>query len=249
MTRRTKKNPARLDYDIVNESDADRGNLYLMWFDAHAPLRLLVWADSFDDAFEYAVDYLDDQGKCGYFTFFDESDYKATAEDLGIEWPKQHGMFGLSERDMEKVRDATEVDHTIIGHTTLKCQKGQYSSAFVASDDWGGDDVHGDELNYVRAKSLTVATAERLRELGWTTKHAHGVWSAALDAPGHVEGFIYDQLATLTLKGGNGRKMYAEVGTGSGANASVLKRHECADVDDALDWIETVEDELKDAED
>jgi hypothetical protein len=257
MARRARKNTSKsdlLDYPIVNGVDADRGELFLMWFDAHAPLHLLVWADHFEDAFEYAVDYLDDEGKCGVFTFFDESDYKAAAEDEGIGWPED-GMRGLSERDAQTVQDATEVDHTIIGHTQLKCQKGQYSAAFVAHDDWGGGELHGDDVKYIRAWSLASDDqAEDLHKLGWKEKSAEplGMWTAPIGDRWNA--VFYDERATYALDGGNGKAVKVEIYEDKGT--APIKTKKFVDgmgsgsvgASDPMLWVDEVEEELEQAD-
>jgi len=259
---RTRKN-ARGDFDlldlaIVNGSDADSGELFLMWFDAHAPLRLLVWAGSFDDAFEYAVDYLDDEGKCGIFTFLDESDYKAAAEDLGVEWPAG-GIHDLSERNAEKVRDAAEADLTLIGHTTLKCQKGQYSPPFVASDEWGADEVHGKDLSLIRAWSLASDDqTEELRKLGWHAKSgtSHGIWTAGFTANGKdYDAVFYDQRVYYAEHGGDGRAVAVEIYEHKGTAPIKSKKFPdgmgggSVKASDPMLWVDEVEDELKWADD
>lgn len=259
MAKRTRKNAADdIDqYEIVNPSEADgwsRTHLYLMWFGAYRDGRVLVWADSFDAAFETAVDYFDDPKSCGVFTFTDESDYKASAEDEGIEWPAG-GWDDLSERDQEKVREAAEADLTVIGHTTLSCMPKGAWGAFVASWEWGGDDITGDDMKYIRAKSLAAYDqADELEKLGWRMKPGTiGVWTAEFSVgDADYDVFFFDQRAVYAASGGSGKrvgveiyqrkgtapiktKMFDDMGSGSVASS------------DPMLWVDEIEDELNEA--
>lgn len=123
---------------IANSSDHDWcRNLYLMW--AGYGTKCYVWANSFDDAFETFAEWLDDNAP-GCLTSFSEDDYKAAAKELGLTWPAEPG----SEEEC-KVAEATEVDHTVIGHTTLN------HGTHIASYEWGGDDVT-DEAEFSEVK-------------------------------------------------------------------------------------------------
>lgn len=133
---------------IANPGDYDdRKSLFLMWAGASSPLQVYVWADHFEDAFEAMVDFIDEHEKCGIFTFLDDSDYRAAARDAGIEWPAGEDFDWLSERDQNRVREAAEVDLSVIGHTTLKCQEGK-GSAFIPSWEWGGDEIPPSSPDY-----------------------------------------------------------------------------------------------------
>ena len=64
---------------VINHSDHDwTRNLYLMWAGAYGDTKCYVWANSFDDAFEHLVEYLDDHAP-GCLT---KIDYDAAAEEL-----------------------------------------------------------------------------------------------------------------------------------------------------------------------
>lgn len=104
--------------------------LFLMWFGAYGDTKILVWADSFEDAFEEAVDYLDDPSTCGIFTFLTEADFKQAREELIDE--------GNADPSDDDVFEHVTVDMTIIGHTTIRCGEGM---AVIPSWEWGGDDV------------------------------------------------------------------------------------------------------------
>lgn len=248
MVKRTRKNTAAADldkYEIVNPSDVDswsRTHLYLMWFGAYGTDRVLVWADSFDSAFETAVDYFDDPKSCGVFTFTEESDYKAAAEDEGIEWPAG-GWDDLSERDQEKVREAAEADLTVIGHTTLSCMPKGAWGAFVASWEWGGDDITGDDLKYIRAKSLAENEdqAQELLDDGWR-EGDHGDWYKEFVASGQRYNMVaLDQLALYRADGGEGRKMLLSI------HADTVPSHtkKFDDVRDLIAYAEDFEDRMK----
>src|SRR6266516_1186530 len=94
-------------------SDGER--LYRFGFGAYGETALDVFADSPDDAFEVAVEWLDDNAP-GHLIDLD-------AED------STHAPHDASSED-EAIREHAEADLTPIGHTTLK--HGQ----FVASWEW-----------------------------------------------------------------------------------------------------------------
>lgn len=232
---------------IVNPGDADwQKNLYLMWFDAHAPLYLLVWSSGFEDAFETAVDYLDEQDKPGYFTFVTEDDYREAAKDLGIDWPENERIDSLSEREIAKIEQAAEADMTIIGHTRLSVMPDDAWQAGVMSDDWGGEDVTGDDKRLVRATSLAAVMAEDLAASGWMKlPRKPGVWSKPFDeAPSFgLEATLYDQVQTLAKGGG-----------GDGSDMTIVvesdgKVEDSAKIDsvsDADEWFSDFEEKLLD---
>lgn len=145
----------------VPRSKHDRKQLFRMWMGAYGDHHVYIWADHFEDAFEEMVEFFDRPETCGLFTYLDEGDLKASAQDLGIHWPTPLEMRAervdsawgaLDERTQEKIREHAEVDLTIIGHTTLKCGDG-LGTPYVASWEWGGNDVTGEEYDLVRAAS------------------------------------------------------------------------------------------------
>jgi hypothetical protein len=142
---------------IANPDDANwNDNLYELWFGAVGTQKLYVWASSFDSAWETAVEWLDDKGKCGYFTFLGENELREAADDLGIRWPGIKAFSGSIGSRAEKILERAEADLTVIGHTTLECEKKMKGSAYIASHEWGGRDVtRRDEYDEVRRRSLS----------------------------------------------------------------------------------------------
>lgn len=124
---------------IANPCDHDYAdNLYVMWAGAVGTTEVYVWANSFDDAFELFVDYLDDKGMCGYFVDVTMDDLKESARELGIKWDAEWdepGSDAYDDPEFERIVEHAEMDLTSIGHTTLEC--GQY----MPSWEWGGQDV------------------------------------------------------------------------------------------------------------
>lgn len=122
----------------------DRKQLFLMWMGAYGDHKVYIWADHFEDAFEEMVEFFDRPETCGLFTYLDMSDLRAAAEDEGIPF---------DEDDIDpRIIEAAEADLTVIGHTTLKCSEGK-GTPYVASWEWGGGEVHGEEYDLVRAAS------------------------------------------------------------------------------------------------
>lgn len=244
MTKRSRKNSKKLDeITIINPSDADGDDLFLMWFDQHAPLCLLVWAGSFEDAFEIAVDYLDEQDKPGYFTFITEDDYREAAEDLGIDWPANERIDSLSEREISKIEQKAEADITIIGHTRLGVMPDDAWQAGVMSDDWGGSEVTGDDKKMVRAVSLSIGTAETMETMRDWKKVASrkGEWHRAFEWDGPpCDATIYDQSRLYAEKGGEGRKVRAEVE----CEGTIVESKDLLSAEDAADWVDEVEQRL-----
>lgn len=156
MTRRKAKRNKDEEIVVANPGEASsvdpsgRGQelaLYQMWAGTYGDTRVYIWADSLESAFEELVEWLDDNAP-GILTTFDESDYRAAAKDLGIEW--QPNWPDWEDRKFEKVAEQTEADHTVIGHTTLK------HGTHIASDDWGGGEIRegSDEWNEVVVASF-----------------------------------------------------------------------------------------------
>lgn len=123
---------------IANPEDCDFGerysrmSLYQFQFGAYADTKVYVWADSFEDAEEIAIEWADDNAR-GIFVTLTEDDLKEAAEDLGIDWDEawsDGGAVGRKEfgqawtpfddRDYEKIVQHAEADLIVIGWTTLK---------------------------------------------------------------------------------------------------------------------------------
>ena len=139
---------------IANPDEVDGGpsRAWLLSFGAYGATHVYAWADSLQDAFEVAVEYLDDQGQCGLFTFLTEEDYAAAAEELGRRWDPGSPDFEVMER--------AEADLTSIGWTTLDCARAAGASAFVASWEWTGREVHGAERECVEDRSWEESEEE-----------------------------------------------------------------------------------------
>ena len=143
--------PEEYDYDgardsrgelipIANGCDAETWrNLYCMWAGAYGDTRLFVWADSFDDAFEHLVEWLDDNAP----GLFSKIDWDDAAREHGFESMaaalEQHGNdYDCAE--IEAIRETAEMDMTTIGHTTLD------NGDCIPSWEWGGDEITSDAL-------------------------------------------------------------------------------------------------------
>lgn len=120
--------PEELDHDgarefpIVNPADNDRSyrtTLYRMWASDHGfgAETILVWADSFETAFEHLVEWLDDNAP-GYLS--------KSAELLADMDPEERA---------EAEKSGEIPDYTCIGHTTL------VNGDCIANWCWGGDEV------------------------------------------------------------------------------------------------------------
>ncbi len=125
------------DTPIANPGDLEsHKTLFIFSFGAYLDDHVHVWADHFEDAFEIAVEWVDDNSPGHLFDLTIE-DYKEAAEELGIEWDPEWPDY--EDRNFEKVAQAAEVDLTQIGHTTLK--HGQ----FLRSWEWSGGEVTDQE--------------------------------------------------------------------------------------------------------
>jgi len=142
------------NHEIANGCDCGTAKhparLFRLWFGQVGTTHVYCWADSFESAFEVAVEWLDDKGFAGYFVDVTVDDLKEAAEDLGIPWKPEWPQVGvIDDPDYEKVLEHAEADLTCIGHTTLK------SGRYIPSYEWGGDDVQAgtDEYREVLARS------------------------------------------------------------------------------------------------
>lgn len=118
---------------IANPGDySDDSGLFQFQFGAYADTKVYVWADSFDDAEEIAIEWADDNAR-GVFVTLTEDDLKEAAEDLGIEWDEvwsDGGAVGRQEfgqtwtpfddPDYEKIVQQAEADLIVVGWTQLK---------------------------------------------------------------------------------------------------------------------------------
>lgn len=132
---------------IANPDEVDFGpsRAWCVSFGSVGTTHVYCWADSMEDAFEVAVEYLDDEGLCGHFTILTADDYEAAADELGTEWDP-------SEPD-DAVLEHAEADLTPIGWTTLECERREGGSAFVPSWEWTAREVRGEERAVIAERS------------------------------------------------------------------------------------------------
>jgi len=112
---------------------------------------VLVWADSFDTAFELAVDYWDDHAP-GVFVNVTDEDLRDAAKDLDIEWCAHWPDY--DDAAFVKVVECAECDLTSIGHTTLN--SGQY----IPSECWTGSEASDEELAHAFRESARAYYAQ-----------------------------------------------------------------------------------------
>jgi len=110
----------------------DDKKLYLFTFGAYGWTKVYVWADHDENAFEIAVEWIDDNAP-GHLTDVTEDDLKRSAEDLGVEW--QPSWPDWDDAAFAHVVQNAEADLTQVAHTTLK--HGQY----LHSWEWTFDEV------------------------------------------------------------------------------------------------------------
>ena len=103
-------------------SDGDR--CFRFSFGAYGSTRVDVFADSEEDAFETAVEWLDENAP-GHLVNVGEAELKEAASELGLAWPAEQDSA-----DYTRIVEHAEADLTTIGHTTLT--HGQY----VLSHEW-----------------------------------------------------------------------------------------------------------------
>lgn len=125
------------NYPIANQSDYDLfDNAFLFSFGAYLDTHVWVFANTFDEAFEEAIEWVDNNCPAA-LTSFTMDDYKETAKELELTWQEYWPDF--DDENWCKVVEETEVDHTIIGHTTLK------NGTHIASWEWNGSDAGEEE--------------------------------------------------------------------------------------------------------
>lgn len=124
----------------TSSSGVIREGLYLMWMGAYGDVKVFVWADSFESAFEIMVEWADDNAP-GVLTDIGEPELREAADALGIEWDDTWltPYHDYNTADWIRVQEYAEIDLTPIGHTTLR--NGQY----IHSAEWGGDEVTDEE--------------------------------------------------------------------------------------------------------
>ncbi len=120
---------------------------------------IYVWGGNIEDAIEHAIDFADENGWCGWFTFLEESDFRDAAKQLGIPW--QDDWPDWNDRNWEKVAEEAEADLTTIGHTTLRCQPKEAWGAYTGYD-WSATEVTDpQELEEVARRSMEKCWGHR----------------------------------------------------------------------------------------
>lgn len=168
-------NMDRDDVPIVNPGEAEflmgrgtggyRGAEGPLWYMNFAMQPLYVWARSIDDAFEEAVEWLDDNGQCGHFVTIDEGDIVEAAENEGFSEREARAIVaemkeGEWSDDVNRVMTAAEADLTMVSHTTLhNCEKQLGTGPlYVPSWEWGAGEVTDpEEFEAVFERSLEEA--------------------------------------------------------------------------------------------
>lgn len=102
-------------------------HIYEMWAGACAPVRVLVRAKSFVDAFEALVEWCDEYAPGMLSTI----DYDAAAVELGFESFAVADEYGAAEQVIEHA----EAGMSVVGHTQL-----EHGNA-IPSREWGGMEV------------------------------------------------------------------------------------------------------------
>ena len=146
----------------------DDKKLYLFTFGAYGWTKVYVWADHDEDAFEIAVEWLDDNAP-GHLTDVTEDDLKRSAEDLNVAW--QPTWPDWDDAVFSHVAQNAEADLTQIGHTTLK--HGQY----LHSWEWAFDEVT-DPAEYERIAEESADEEAQIPNPGTFPSEAAG-WRAA----------------------------------------------------------------------
>lgn len=157
----------------------NKWRLFEMWFGQVGTTTVHVWAESFDDAFEEAVEYLDDQGMCGYFVDLDDGDLREAARDLGYEWDPDWPDW--NDRRWQRVVERAEADLTVIGHTTLKCGR------YVPSYEWGGEEVPPSSEEFELVALASLAEVRRLWPDDWedTLARVKPKWRTLVSSVGY----------------------------------------------------------------
>lgn len=111
---------------------ADGDRCFRLQFGAYGSTVVDVFAYGYEEAFEIAVEWLDDHAP-GHLVTVAEAELKSAKAELGLTWE----VLDLPECEasMARVVELAERGLTLIGHTTLK--HGQY----VLSHEWTIDEV------------------------------------------------------------------------------------------------------------
>jgi hypothetical protein len=127
----TKTNASQVSETVIPAAnDSDDGSTHFRFtFGAYGWTKVDVFANSVDDAFEIAVEWLDDNAP-GHLVNIGETELAAAAVELDMPWP-----VDPESATFEKVLAHAEADLTCIGHTTLT--HGQY----VISHEWTVDEI------------------------------------------------------------------------------------------------------------
>lgn len=148
---RARANASDEPVPIANPDEfEDDKRLYLFTFGAYSWTKVYVWADHDEEAFEIAVEWIDDNAP-GHLTDVTEDDLKRSAEDLGVAW--QPTWPDWDDPAFAHVVQAAEADLTQVAHTTLK--HGQY----LHSWEWTFDEVT-DPAEYERVALASTDDAE-----------------------------------------------------------------------------------------
>ena len=105
--------------------------LWHLQFGAYSTVNVYVWASDLESALETAVEWLDDEGMYGFFTFLTEEDYQEAAESLGVPWDPRDPSWEAVE--------LVETDMYIVGHTTLSCA--ERGTPCIPSWEWWAEEV------------------------------------------------------------------------------------------------------------
>lgn len=158
-----------VDHPVANAPEAynvagkyGRGDLFKVWFGQAGTTIVYVWADSYESAFEEAVEWLDDMGYCGYFVTVTEEDLRMAAEEEGVDNVDavvREIMSGrIESREANRVIQTAEADLTLVDHTSLRnCEKElEGGPLYVPSWEWGLDEVErgGPEWRRVLRRSV-----------------------------------------------------------------------------------------------
>lgn len=121
------------DYALANgirpESWISNQVQFAFCFGAYFNTRVRVWAkaDCFEDAFETAVEWLDDHAP-GHLVNLTQEDYNEAASILGLDPTSE------DEDIQNEIRETAEADLTHIGHTTLKHGQFLYSWEWTVAE-------------------------------------------------------------------------------------------------------------------
>jgi hypothetical protein len=107
-------------------------NFYALAFGAYGDTRLLVRAESLEDALEMAVEWIDDNAP-GLLHTIGEAEYIEAAAELGYDPNTEN------EAEQAEIQERAEQDMYVVGHTTLK------NGNAIPSWEWFADECDGPE--------------------------------------------------------------------------------------------------------